>query len=359
MEKKKYIWDIFLKPVESLSKKEKDTIKDYYYQYSQKVILSKAEEQKMIPFVSSVLCSLNIDREFWKDYSEYYSKRNQAIIRMLDDVFGSFSTNKCISPCVTENFGSLLLSDYHIECFCSGDVDISSDISEKEKIDKTLVDMGFTLVKRKEYRNEIAQDEYKCPDHYIDNFYLNIVYQPVIREKAYTLDQRLVDSWLKTQRLSAVRYHGTMIKILEKEAMLIHCLYHISAGHYYTASPGTKLLVDIDRIIRFTNIDWNKIWTTSVRLKIEKRIELGLLLAEGVLETPNIKYGLYMPQKRQKKLLYKHLYRSIDGTMKEIEPSNNIERLYIDTFSDRGSIISASFHKAAYAVSWFISNNKN
>ena len=354
MERKKYIWDIFLKPVESLNKYEIETIKEYCDQHSQKEILSKAEEQKMIPFVSSVLCSLNIYREFWKDYVEYYSNRNKKIIRMLDDLFSAFEKNNCISPCVTENFGSLLSTDYHIECFCSGDVDISSDIAEKENINKTLEGMGFTLVKRKEYKSEIAQDEYKCPNHYLEDFYLNIVYQPVIREKAYTLDQRLVESWLRSQRLSAVRYHGTMIKVLEKEAMLIHCIYHISAGHYYTASPGTKLLVDIDRIIRFNTIDWGKIWAAGVKLKIEKRLELGLLLTEEVLDTPQIKYGLYMPHGRQKSFLNKHLYRNVDGTLKEIESTNYMNKLFIDVFSDHGNIVTASFHKAIYAIFWSI-----
>lgn len=347
-------WDILMKVPEALSETEREIIQSIYMEKGRDTFLKEASERKIVPFVAESCCYLGIDKEYWKELLSQYEIRTKQIIKMLDELFCKFETHDCISPCITENFGALLVTGKHMGCFCSGDVDISADYLEKDKIRAALIELGYTEVKRKDYHSNIEQDEYICPEQYLNDFYINLVWKPVIREKAYTINQKKMIVWMENERKKASVYDNTKIRILSPEAMLIHCIYHISAGHYYCASPGVRLLTEIDRIIRTNFINWDNIWERAKELQITKRIQIALIITAKVLDTPSDRYIVVKPVTKSVKKLTDGFYQNKDGIMTVIEPVGFADRLKTDIISDRGPFIPAMIRKTVYAISWFL-----
>ena len=354
MQYKRDIWDLLMKVPESLSSMEQEELHRYYHSTERERLLHSVKERKIVPFAAEVLYSLNINTEFWHEIYLEYEDRNSRIITMLDEVFEFLKKKGCISPCVTENFGALLTVDRHIGSFCSGDVDISADDSEKSVIREIMAENGFQLVTRKNYHARINSDEFICPEKYLSGFYLNFVWCPVIREKAYTIDQRQVEKWLKTERLNGTTYRDTRIQLLTPEAMLIHCIYHLSAGHYYLGSPGTKLITEIDRIIRYKTLDWDLIWDNARAIGVERRIRTALILSEKILDTPLEMHDFDSTVSSSVRRLVSSLYRDEDGLMTVVEPTGLMKRLKVDIVSDDHNAIIAAIYKIMYAIYWCI-----
>jgi hypothetical protein len=224
----------------------------------------------------------------------------------------------------------------------------------RTKIAAALEELGFLKKERKSYHTRIEQDEYLAPDCYLDGFYINIVWRPVIREKDYTIDQRLVDEWLRQERNKGINFEQTNIRLLCPESMLLHCIYHLSVGHYYCASPGIRLITEVDRIIRTNVLDWDQIWKTSSSLKITKRVQVALLLSQSILDTPMDEIHMEAkPAKTVEKLVHS-FYHSENGVMTIKEPIGLVSRLKVDVMSDEGNYMTSSLKKCIYAANWFM-----
>lgn len=352
-------WDLFLKIPTTLNTEEIKQIASFYSSSSYDNIYFEAKNKKIIPFVADVCSYLRLDKKLWDNIINDYKNRNLKIIKMLNDLFYQFHLNNCFSPCVTENFGVLLSLDQNIDCFCSGDVDISIDFEEIHSIKKVLKSMGFSKINRRNYKYPISEEEYLCPVKYLPQFYINIVWKPVVREKEFTLDQRRVSLWLKKQRRRSVSYKNTNIKILKPESMLIHCIYHISAGHYYTASPGIRLLSEIDRIIRYKNLNWNEIWNQARKLRIIKRLQITLVLTMKVFDTPSINMKSIETKGMMMDILVDSLYHEKNNVMVLREPDSIIEKLWIDVLSDYGNIRESLFNKIVFFIYWKVNSKRD
>ena len=139
----KNITGLLLRQPESFSLEERELLLDYYAQHDTEHVLKIAEGKKIIPFVADVFIQLGCDELFGEPLYDFYLRRNQKIKELLNSTFNGFETFGCKSVVLTENFGALLASGSSLAGFCSGDVDLSADIAEKDSIVNCLRSFGF------------------------------------------------------------------------------------------------------------------------------------------------------------------------------------------------------------------------
>ena len=80
---------------------------------------------------------------FWQPKYDFYLKRNKQIKELLNNIFVRLKDYGCKSVTLTENFAVVLSSNTSLACFCSGDVDLSADITEIEDITACLNSLNY------------------------------------------------------------------------------------------------------------------------------------------------------------------------------------------------------------------------
>lgn len=335
---------LFLRDSNSFNKSEKFFIKDSYLKYGKKGIKKIAFDNQILPFAAHILSDLGCDKSYWDSIHQKYVERNIEIKSIVENLFYEFNKSECESPTLTENFAVVLASKSCIGCFCSGDVDISADIKEINKITKCLNSIGFYS---KEQPKKIG--EYSGQSMQFFNktelsgkgFWINIVWVPVTR--AFLIQGKYQER-LKRDRLNASNIFNSNIRILDYTSLLYFCCLHSSAGHYFTLTPGIRLYVDIDRLVRNTNINWNDIVSWEKEDNAGMRISMSLYLSKKLLNTP-IPDSIIsrITLNKRFKTLAKYL---IDVKSSKIQnKSSKIRRLYVELCSDDKFIVFNFFRR--------------
>ena len=332
----KSITALLLRQPESFSLKERELLLDYYSEHSKEHLLTIAEGKKIIPFVVDVFIELECDQQFWRPHYDFYLHRNQKIKGLLDSIFNELEAFGCISVVLTENFGALLASDSSLACFCSGDVDLSADISEKNAIVNCLKSFSFESNNQPSKIGEYSgQSMQFYNDEAIDGgFWINVIWKPVTRA---FLIQNKYEVRLNRDRLSAKKCGDSNIRILDDSSLLYFCALHSSAGHYFTLSPGLRLFVDIDRMARKPAINWQNILDWEIEDAAGIRISMALYLANKVFKTPvPVEVLSRIESRSANRKLFRYLF---DSKINQIQSkSSKWRRLYVELSSDNRNL---------------------
>lgn len=324
---------LLLRDLNNLSDEERLSIKKSYSIHGRESFKRIVETNKIYPFAAHILCGLDCDSDYWNNIHENFIARNKSIKILLNSLFQKSKILGVRSLTLTENFASVLSSDSCIGCFSSGDVDLSASIDEKELIISSMESIGFIVFKRKKSAN--ISDK-QCLMFFNDElfgsgFWFNVVWTPVTRDYFY---QEKYKKRLNSDRLFNTNLiKGTSIKVLSDTSLLYFCCLHIASGHYYTLSPGIRLFVDIDRLIRSKNIHWSDILSWENEDDAGIRISMTLYLCHKLLKTPipDVFYNKLVSNKLSE-ILLKFLY---DDVSKEINYKNsNLHRLLIELLSN-------------------------
>ena len=170
-------------------------------------------------------------------YSPKYIVRNTEIKSIVNNVFMNLIILDVRS--LTENFAVVLSTNSCIGCFCSGDVDISVDIKEINKITECLKSIGFHS---KEQPEKLVVLRSHAFYNLLENGFWISFWKPVTRA---FLVQDAYDLRLSKSRLNAILVPDTNIRILDDDSLTYFCALHILAGHYFTLTPGARLHVDL------------------------------------------------------------------------------------------------------------------
>jgi hypothetical protein len=325
----------------SLDESDKINLIECYNQYGRTYIERLVTNAKVIPFAAYVFINIDCDKDFWKPKYEFYLKRNNEVKELLNSIFIRLKNYECNTLTLTENFAVVLSSDASIACFCSGDVDLSADISEKDAIIACLNSLNYFSKEQPEKIGEYSGQSmmFFNKDIIEGGFWINVVWKPVTRA---FLEQDKYEIRLSKDRLSAKLVPGTEIRVLDDTSLMYFCALHISAGHYFTLSPGIRLYVDVDRLARNRKIDWDKIIEWSEEDSAGIRILMTLCISNKVLKTP-------IPEKiyknifsiRRNRRLLNYLINSKNFKLQN--KSSYLRRLYIEIASDNKNLITNFF----------------
>jgi len=118
------------------------------------------------------------------------------------------------------------------------------------------------------------------------------------------------------------------------------CALHISAGHYYTLSPGLRLYVDIDRLARGSDVNWDELMKWGIEDEAGIRIATVMYICHKLLKTPIPKrvYQEALKNKRNSRLV-NYLYNTKTNQIQN--KSSKLRRLYIELASDNKNLVYA------------------
>ena len=327
--KNKNILPFLLRIPETLNHEEKAIIEQFYH--NQNITLTKEIilNENIVPFASCIFIHLKFDQSFWKRELHYYTKRNELIKNSLESIFLTAKKLKIYSITLTENFASVLLSRSPLGCFTSGDVDLSADINEKDKIVSCMESNGFFISNRKKSANI---KDFQCTTFFNDSitdsgFWINVLWVTVTRS---FLNQRKFNKRLFLKRRNAIVIKNSNIRVLETTSLFYFCAIHIAAGHYYTLPPAEKLYVDLDRLINNCIIDWDLVLSWAKEDNSEIRISVVLYLCYKTLNS-KIPNGILDKFAKNSLELKSYLYD--EESMKFQKNESKFSRLYIELAS--------------------------
>ena len=321
----------------SLDELDKTKLIECYNYYGRAYIEKLIIDSKIIPFAAHVFINIDCDKAFWKPKYDFYIKRNNEVKQLLNSIFIKLKNYKCNSLTLTENFAVLLTTNTSIACFCSGDIDLSADIIDKDAIISCLNSLNYFSKEQPAKIGEYSGQSmmFFNKDIIEGGFWVNVIWKPVTRA---FLVQDKYNARLSRDRLSAKLIPGTEIRVLEDTSLMYFCALHISAGHYFTLSPGLRLYFDIDRLARYRKIDWDKIIQWAEEDNAGIRIAMVMCISNQILNTPIPKknYENVFKNRRNRKLLnYLIKQKSFEIQSK----SSKLRRLYVELASDNKNLI--------------------
>jgi len=334
---------LLVRDFRSLTMVEKGNIKEFYANYGFDKVKRVVESNQIKPFSAHIFMELGCDAAYWRREHDFFVNRSKKIISLLVSIFSKMKERECHSLTLTENFASVLSSNACIGCFGSGDIDLSADIKEIDKIVSGLNSLGFYS---KEQPKSIGQYSGQSMQFFNskaieDGFWVNVIWKPVTRA---FLVQDKYESRLYNDRLSAKLIDKTNIRVLNDTSLMYFCALHIAAGHYYTLTPGVRLYVDIDRLARGCNIDWDEIlkWTEEDDAGI--RISVVMYLSHKLLKTPIPEQVFEKALKNMRNIKFvEYLYDTKSGQIQS--KSSKLRRLYVELASDDNNLIYSFFNR--------------
>lgn len=334
---------LFIKEFDRLSIREKDIIKKFYYSKSKSDFYELLEYNKIVPFGAKILIEMDCDKPFWKPKFQFFHERNIKIKELLNSIFQKLDSVNCKSIALTENFAVLLSTKSNIGCFSSGDVDLSANINEKDKIISCLNHFDFYSDDQSnemgEYYGQSMQFFNK--NFFNNGFWINVIWKPVTR--AFLIQNRY-EKRLEKARINYKLIENTSIRVLRDTELMYFCCLHISAGHYFTLSPGLRLYYDIDRLASYGNINWNNLKLWEIEDKAGLRISFMLILSKKILNSkiPDNIFNSPLAKFRNK-LLLNYLFKSSRNKIQN--KSSFFRRLIIELLSDNKNIIFSFFYR--------------
>jgi hypothetical protein len=260
-------------------------------------IWGKIDEERLFKYaktdeVSSHLAyilkssNLKYDSKWDKEYDEIDTR-----ITVLMDVLEEVATNlkeSSIDIVALKNAGITKALYKNNACSPMGDLDLlvrSKDFNAAHKI--ILDDLGFTFKFRSEFEEEDLEEAfrgggteyYKMVQGY--KVWLELQWRPIagrwIQPHNEPNGNELMDN-SKSVKESNVR-------ILSPEDNLLQVALH-TAKHSYVRAPGFRLHSDVDRVVRFQEINWDKFLSKVYRLKLKTAVYFSLFYAKELLNSP-------------------------------------------------------------------------
>ena len=218
----KDITSLLLGDPDHLSPADRILLTECYSHFGLDLFEKLALDNKIGPFVAHVFMALGCDKDFWQIKHEFFVKRNLKIKSLLDAIFDEMKAFSCESLTLTENFAVVLATESCIGCFCSGDVDLSADLAERDAIIGLLKKFSFTSKDQPQVMGEYFGQsmQFFNPEAIDVGFWINVIWRPVTRA---FLVQDKYDVRLARDRLLATAKAGSSIRILDDTSLLYFC----------------------------------------------------------------------------------------------------------------------------------------
>jgi len=173
-------------------------------------------------------------------------------------------------------------------CSPMGDLDLLIATKDFRKAHFILLEeLGYTFKFRSELEEEDLEEAikgggteyYKIVDG--NKVWLELQWRPVAGRWIQPHAEPKGDDLMK--RSESIQ--NSNVRLLSPEDNLLQVALH-TAKHSYCRAPGFRLHSDVDRVVRFTNIDWTKFLEKVESLKLKTAVYFSLVLAKKLLDTP-------------------------------------------------------------------------
>lgn len=252
-----------------------------------------AEKNKVTPVVGHALLELLSPAEVagrWERAHDTATAKARAYLTELDRVAARLDA-AAVKVAAIESGGIAAAEWCCPGCFVSSDIELLVNWDELEKVHGLLLEQGYT----KTLREGRASDDPTRPDSAERGwsvyrkemlgtaFWLNVMWVPVLRRWCPPPGELETSDLLSRAMRIAAR--PTALHILSPEDFLLSCACH-TASHSYVRDVGLRLQLDIDRIVRRTNIDWAIVVARCRAREICGLVFPALAIPKALLNTP-------------------------------------------------------------------------
>lgn len=173
-------------------------------------------------------------------------------------------------------------------CSPMGDLDLLIATKDFRKAHKILMEeLGYTFKFRSELEEEDLEEAIKGGGtEYFKMFgdyklWLELQWRPVAGRWIQPHAEPKGDDLMK----DSIPIPMSNVRLLSPEDNLLQVALH-TAKHSYCRAPGFRLHSDVDRVVRFTDINWGKFVSKAKDLKLKTGVYFSLALSKKLLNTP-------------------------------------------------------------------------
>ena len=223
----------------------------------------------------------------WDKEHDEVDQRITVLMDVLEGVATKLKDNS-IEIVALKNAGITKAIFKNNACSPMGDLDLlvrSNDFTKAHAIIEQ--ELGFTFKFRSEFEEEDLEEAFrgggteyfKIVDGY--KVWLELQWRPIAGRWIQPHNEPNGNQ-LMTDSLEV---NGSNVRILAPEDNLLQVALH-TAKHSYVRAPGFRLHSDVDRVVRFQSINWNKFENKVCDLQLKTAVYFSLFFAKELLETP-------------------------------------------------------------------------
>ena len=179
-----------------------------------------------------------------------------------------------------------LYSNY--ACSPMGDLDLLIRTNDFKKAHEVILnELGFIFKFRSEFEFEDLDEAFRSggTEYYkiIDGYkvWLELQWRPIAGRWIQPHNEPNGNELMR----NSISIKNSSVKILAPEDNLLQVALH-TAKHSYVRAPGFRLHSDVDRVIRFQQIDWKRFENKVLKLKLKTAVYFSLFFAKDLLGTP-------------------------------------------------------------------------
>lgn len=306
-----------------LSAERIELIKTIYAENGREQIYEAAKKRKVLPGIANLMSKLDLDRVFWAEQLDFYTKRNTRVIECLDEMYRLLAENGVDKIAVVENFGALLASGKDISVFGSGDVDEHAAPQQREKLYEVLQANGYKL--RESRAGDILINTRIDKDTFPEGFHFGINWNVTNRRNLpqFTAKGDFID-WDR-----AMYYKDTAVRLPSPEGLMYVCLMHISV-HGFCREPDIRLYYDIANAAE-QKIHWETIIQWAKRDDHCVKIATAAYLAHKLLDVDIPESVFEIGNRKQMNKLLRVVYNEKNNSLND--HPGRMDRVLIEIYS--------------------------
>ena len=265
-----------------------DEIKSSWSGINEDILFELSQLDEVASHIAYILrkSDLNYSKK-WDDEFVKVEKRIDTLMDELENI-GQFLYRNNIKIVALKNAGITKGLYHNNACSPMGDLDLLVKSDDFLKAHKLLTgSLGYTF----EFRSVLEEAELKTAfkdggtEYYkvIKGYkiWIELQWRPIAGRWIQPHNEPNGDELIKKSKLIT----NSHIRILSPEDNLLQVSLH-TAKHSYVRAPGFRLHSDVDRVVRFQSIDWEKFKNDVNNRRLKTSVYFSLFFAKKLLKTP-------------------------------------------------------------------------
>ena len=283
-------YEFIIKAVANDNNKFGNEIKLIYSQIGDQRAFDLAKINLVEPIVAHSLINV-IDEEslpsHWQHSHNESFQRISAYLSELDRVTAILAENNI--PLIALKNGGIARGIYHcIGCNPMGDLDVLVDKKHFKDAHHILLSEGYHF----EFRSPLENAELEEAEKLGGAEYWKTL--PSGENLWFELQWRAVaGKWIRPDQeptaeeliSRSIPISGTAVRLLSPEDNLLQVSLH-TAKHSYIRHPGFRLNLDVDRIVRSQQVDWDIFVKRVLNFKVKTPVYFSLAIPKALFDTP-------------------------------------------------------------------------
>ncbi|MDG1973776.1 MAG: nucleotidyltransferase family protein [Flavobacteriaceae bacterium] len=262
-------------------------VNDLWSSINEEKLYKYASTDEVSSHLAFVLKSTDLKyKTYWdKDFQKINSKTT-ILMDTLEKVASKLKEYN-IEIVALKNAGIAkgLYSNY--ACSPMGDLDLLIRTNDFKKAHEVILnELGFIFKFRSEFEFEDLDEAFRSggTEYYkiIDGYkvWLELQWRPIAGRWIQPNNEPNGNELMR----NSMSIKNSSVKILAPEDNLLQVALH-TAKHSYVRAPGFRLHSDVDRVIRFQQIDWTRFENGVLKLKLKTAVYFSLFFAKDLLGT--------------------------------------------------------------------------